>query len=259
MTALPPLALFTDLDGCLLNKHDYDFAPALPVLERLQRLEIPVILSSSKTEAEMRPLSVELGLDGCPLVCENGGIVIWNQRTERQILGVPCERILELLHTLRDRFEFRSFDDLGVDGVMEATDLPREKAAAACDRVCTQPLQYLDQPDRVAELQSEIESHNLTLTRGGRFWHVAGKTTKGVGMQWLLDSHRETKPKSIAIGDSPIDQSMLDIADYPIGIPHPDGSCHVHIGESGRLAQASGSEGWREAVSALLCELGFPE
>ena len=60
MTASPPLALFTDLDGCLLNKHDYDFAPALLVLERLQRLEIPVILSSSKTEAEMRPLSVEL-------------------------------------------------------------------------------------------------------------------------------------------------------------------------------------------------------
>ena len=63
MTASPPLALFTDLDGCLLNKHDYDFAPALLVLERLQRLEIPVILSSSKTEAEMRPLSVELGLE----------------------------------------------------------------------------------------------------------------------------------------------------------------------------------------------------
>ncbi|HHU7986588.1 TPA: HAD-IIB family hydrolase, partial [Escherichia coli] len=48
-----PLLVFSDLDGTLLDSHSYDWQPAAPWLSRLHEANIPVILCSSKTSAEM--------------------------------------------------------------------------------------------------------------------------------------------------------------------------------------------------------------
>ncbi|MFK7817451.1 MAG: HAD-IIB family hydrolase, partial [Planctomycetaceae bacterium] len=249
---------------CLLNKHDYDFTPALPVLARCARGNVPVILSSSKTEPEMTQLADELGLSASHLICENGGVVIWRDAdtpVSRDVLGVERDQIRAVLDSLRSQFRFRSFSDLGVDGVAEATDLPEPKARQACDRHCTEPLLYEGPAGSESEFKSAIEAAGLTLTRGGRFWHVAGHTTKGRGMSAVLDrlEARHRKHRSIAIGDSPIDQSMLDIADFPIGIPQPDGSVLVSAGPSGLTSKQPGSVGWAETVSVLFDRLGVPE
>ena len=57
-----PLLIFTDLDGTLLDIHTYDWQPAAAWLERLQDKQVPVILCSSKTAAEMLDIQQELGL-----------------------------------------------------------------------------------------------------------------------------------------------------------------------------------------------------
>jgi len=44
---------FTDLDGTLLDFHTYSFNPALPALEHLKAHEVPLIICSSKTRAEI--------------------------------------------------------------------------------------------------------------------------------------------------------------------------------------------------------------
>jgi mannosyl-3-phosphoglycerate phosphatase len=257
------LVIVTDLDGCLLNKHDYAFAPAVPVLDRCSRAHIPVILSSSKTEAEMTPLADELGLSTHHLICENGGVVIWREpdtSIEREVLGAKRERIREVLDSLRANFAFRSFSDLGVEGVAKTTDLPLRKAAQACDRHCTEPLLYDGPTGAESEFRTALEAAGLSLTRGGRFWHVAGHTTKGAGMAVVLKRLEQThgSRRSIAIGDSPIDQSMLDIADYPIAIPQPDGTVLVSPGENGLTAEQPGSPGWAATVSSLFDRLGVP-
>jgi len=50
----------TDLDGTLLNHHDYSFKEALSPLEKLEAHGIPVIINSSKTAAEIQQLRREL-------------------------------------------------------------------------------------------------------------------------------------------------------------------------------------------------------
>ncbi|MGB9606864.1 MAG: hypothetical protein ACPL88_13400, partial [Bryobacteraceae bacterium] len=47
------LAVFSDLDGTLLDTARYDFTPALPALAALRRHGFPLVLVSSKTRAEM--------------------------------------------------------------------------------------------------------------------------------------------------------------------------------------------------------------
>lgn len=45
----PALILFSDLDGTLLDHDTYDWSPAQPALKQLAALEVPLVLTSSKT------------------------------------------------------------------------------------------------------------------------------------------------------------------------------------------------------------------
>lgn len=256
--------IFSDLDGCLLNKHDYSFKPAIPVLERIHRAEIPLILASSKTVAEMRLLAGEMQLRNAPLICENGGAIYWGhgKDSEVSILGIERTKILQVLNNLKRDFQFDSFADLGVPGVMKSTDLPEERAVLALQRTSTEPLLWNDNADKLDRFAEALERNSLSLTRGGRFWHVAGPTSKGRGLESVLERHIMQDASNIltlAIGDSPIDQSMLDIANYPIGIPAADGVVHVQMkGHNSRVAQRAGALGWAESVAAVLDELKIP-
>ncbi len=53
MTTTPKLVIFTDLDGTLLDRDTYSFEPALPALRLIRQKDIPLVLSSSKTRAEI--------------------------------------------------------------------------------------------------------------------------------------------------------------------------------------------------------------
>lgn len=253
------LVVFSDLDGCLLDKTTYSFAPAIETLARLKELGVPLVLASSKTEAEMVPIAHEMQLANAPVICENGGTIRWNSQCNedpsRTILGAKRADITRFLSALKSDFQFRSFSDLGVAGVAASTGLSETKAALATQRGSTEPLLWDDTDDRIDAFRIAVITAGFTFTRGGRFWHVAGKTTKGRAMQEVVAELYPHNQKTVAIGDSPIDQSMLDVADFPIGIPNPSGEMQVNVHSAGRLASVPGPAGWAAEVSALLNEL----
>ncbi len=51
-----PVVIFTDLDGTLLDHHNYSFIPAIPCLEFIRKQNIPLIFTSSKTSIEIEEL-----------------------------------------------------------------------------------------------------------------------------------------------------------------------------------------------------------
>ena len=69
-----PLLVFTDLDGTLLDHHNYNWQAAAPALQRLEDLGCPVILNSSKTVAEMVDLRAALN-NPHPFIAENGAVI----------------------------------------------------------------------------------------------------------------------------------------------------------------------------------------
>ena len=252
--------VFTDVDGCLLNKHDYDYRPVLPVLKRLKEESFPVVLSSSKTASELQLLADELCLEMGPLICENGGQILWRRddfsEKECEVLGVARVNILDTLADLKSEYRFRSFADLGLQGVMEATDLTEDKARQAIDRHSTEPLLWDDDESRINSFAEELKKACLTFTKGGRFWHVAGDVSKGDAMKVVADRWNAVSGihhKTIAIGDSPIDQSMLDVADISVAIPAPDGTVNVCVdGDASVIAATPGAVGWAESITCLL-------
>ena len=66
--------IFTDLDGTLLDHYSYSFEAALPALAVIKSLDIPLILTSSKTMPEMRRIQQKLGINH-PFIIENGGAI----------------------------------------------------------------------------------------------------------------------------------------------------------------------------------------
>ncbi|MEC8782526.1 MAG: HAD-IIB family hydrolase [Planctomycetota bacterium] len=250
--------VFSDLDGCFLNE-DYTYQESLPALESLRKHKIPLVLVSSKTEAEIGWLVLELGLKS-PFVCENGGVICWNRGSDsihesRTILGRSRVQILEFLSTLKPEFSFRSFADLGVDGISELTGLDAVQAGRAAERQTNEPLVWDDDPVRLEAFHQRIDQEGLTLTRGGRFWHIAGKVNKGTGLRHVVD-HWEAIPKvarTMGIGDSPIDQPLLENADVAVVIPRPSGEILIQIQHSQLVvASVPGARGWAEAIFKVL-------
>lgn len=257
MLPSPRLLIFSDLDGCLLNKHDYDWRDAEYCLLRLRQGGIPVILCSSKTLAEMEVLAESLPILPASLIAENGGSIrfrsIDSDEVEDLQPGGHRHRILDLLSELKSQFQFRSFRDLGLAGVMQATDLDETAAVAAMQRHSTEPLLWDDTAEHREQFSRRLHEHGFTLTKGGRFWHVAGQTSKGQALEQVA-ARLGNRPQQLiaAIGDSQIDQSMLDVADVPIGI-RVNGRLGVQIDPTtGIIPESEGAAGWAEAVTALL-------
>ena len=113
-----------------------------------------------------------------------------------------------------------------------------------------------DDRDRIPAFRECLEAAELTLTEGGRFWHVAAAVTKGGAMGKVAAEYAEqlgADVTTIAIGDSPIDQSMLDVADIPIGIPQPSGDWKINVDKDrGIAADFPGPKGWAQALELAL-------
>ena len=107
------IVVFTDLDGSLLDHDTYAFDEALPALEALAKVEIPVSVVSSKTRAEVIPLVSQLKLTG-PIIAENGAVIAFGDGT----LDKACHinKIREALNTLPDKHRnaIKSFGDMSV-------------------------------------------------------------------------------------------------------------------------------------------------
>lgn len=69
---MSPIVIFTDLDGSLLDAKTYSFDAAGEALNALRVRNVPLILVSSKTRAEIERLRNTLDHPH-PFVSENGG------------------------------------------------------------------------------------------------------------------------------------------------------------------------------------------
>lgn len=267
-----PIIVFTDLDGTLLNHHDYDWSAAKPALAALRARKIPLMLVSSKTDVEMLALRRELG-NTDPLVCENGSLILIPEplltslgieADPRSISdqyyydyrGLPREQILTVLSELKSDYRFTGFAWMTVDEVAQHTGLSLEAAALAGQRKASEPIVWRDTPEAFTAFQAQLKQHKLRIVKGGRFYHVMGQCDKGDAVRSLQNRYQHhfgAAPFSIALGDSPNDLDMLKQVDAAAIIPHSDGS---HLEDSAlnkaHIAPKEGAAGWNEAVLTLI-------
>jgi mannosyl-3-phosphoglycerate phosphatase len=252
--------VFTDLDGTLLDHHTYSFDAALPALNALEARNIPVILNSSKTRAEIRSIAQSLGLPTA-IIAENGSLIALPDSDEPVIMGEDYEYICQQIDRIREEhgFQCEGFHDWSVDKVAEVTGLPKESAALARQREASEPLLWFDSEPALNTFKEALEQANLTLKRGGRFWHVMGNTDKVKSMAYVTKHYQADgeKPIVVALGDGPNDQEMIAAADIGVIVYNPDGTPLAVTQRPDQKiirTEAPGPEGWNATLLALLTE-----
>jgi len=273
MKDIPPLIIFTDLDGTLLDSESYSFEDAKQALEIIRKKDIPLIFSTSKSRDETIYYR-KLMENNHPFIVENGGGIYipfnyfnfelsYNRKWNGYIiieLGMPIKKIRELIHKIRDKngWQIKGFGDMDVEEVMNLTSLPYNQAKLAIVREYDEPAVIHDR-DIIPYLRKELLKEKLNLTIGGRFIHIHGDNDKGKAMDKLVRFYKRVNPniKIIALGDSDNDLPMLKRADIPIVIKRKDGTFLKKDDSSWRISPYPAPKGWACVIEEVLEDLNF--
>lgn len=256
-----PIIVVTDLDGTLLDHATYQYDLALDALGWLKRLEIPLILNSSKTAAEIQSLRQEMD-NNHPFIVENGGGIYIPSKEKSgdfhiHSFGKKREFVLGILKQIREefRFSYTGFADMDVNVLVEETGLSIEQAKMAKQREFTEPLKWLGDAHQWSIFCTEIAHAGLIAIKGGRFITVSSSVNKGVALRWLRKHYRQqlgAEPVIIALGDSENDKQMLEYSDHSVlvrssahELPNIDKKDLI-------ITNEVGPEGWNNSVISLL-------
>lgn len=267
LTLQDPLMIVTDLDGSLLDHHTYSWQPAQYWLDRLTGADIPLVLCTSKTAAEILPLQRALGIAGAPFISENGAIVSGGDLSD-----VPATRVQEakdyaaICQTLSQfredfGFKFTGFNDVTEKEVAEWTGLTPADAELAMQREASESIIWRDTPENFARFQQALHDEKLTLIQGGRFWTVTSEgNDKGAALRWLLKNiptRTGQPPITIGLGDGPNDAVMLDGVDYAViikGYSKEPVTLSRKDNQNIYATTLYGPEGWSEGLAHFVSQ-----
>ncbi|WP_191600544.1 HAD-IIB family hydrolase [Marinomonas algicola] len=280
------LAVFTDLDGTLLDHDTYSAAAAMPMLQQLKLRRIPVIPNTSKTFDELLPIRRSLQLD-TPFIVENGAAVyipesflyelcdtkedlIDSYTSDNQLIKVilgssykgcyyrksfiePREYWLSLLakNTFAFSHLYTGFSSMSISDIQQVTGLSLEQAQAASKREYGEPLQWHGSDEELMQFKHLMQKAGATVVKGGRFVHVGGNSDKGRAMLWLAAFLQSSS--SVALGDGENDNAMLEVADIAVQI-RSNFHAFPCLKRSAGVIKTSevGPKGWSEAIGKIL-------
>jgi len=271
MKKLKPL-IFSDLDGTLLDHFTYQSTAANETIQQLNSANIPVILNTSKTFAEVKIIVDELQLT-TPFIIENGAAIyipintFKTQPENTEIVGnywvkplsLPRKYWLTLLSNNTDDFNqcYQGFSALSDTELCQLTGLNLEDAKRAKQRQYTEPLHWLGDDATKNSFAEHLIKLGANVVQGGRFIHVGDYCDKGQALLWLTEQYRQQffncSIMTIALGDGENDVAMLEAADIAIQIRSP-----VHdfptLYRQYRTTKTTryGPEGWAEAIQTHL-------
>ncbi|MBT1428128.1 mannosyl-3-phosphoglycerate phosphatase-related protein [Dickeya dianthicola] len=261
--------IFTDLDGSLLDHNTYRWDEARPWLNRLRSHRVPVVITTSKTAAEIMPIQQELALHDMPAIAENGADILlpasWQKHTSVPPICRTYPDICRQLQALRELhgFLFCGFADMDDAAVAAVTGLTLSQAALARRRTGSEPVLWQGDSASLAMFRVCLTQKQLSVTEGGRFFHVMHEgISKGVAVNWLkqhIESTGNSPLVTLGLGDGPNDISLLEATDYAVIIKgHASNKVTLSpsfCGQSYRT-QAAGPAGWSEGLTYFLSRYG---
>lgn len=260
------LVIFTDLDGTLLDHDTYSFEPALPALKLLESNEIPLVICTSKTRAEIERYRRLLG-NKHPFIAENGGGIFipegyftrgfdFDSKRDGYFViepGTPHKELKDALKSISKQtgINIKGISEMGVSEIMKNTGLDEESAKLASKRDYGEPFLIEGDEDAAEIVKDQIYNKGYRYTRGGRFHHILGANDKGKAVRILTDLYKNEAGyiETVGIGDSLNDLPMLETVDIPVLVQKPDGRYDAGIRLNNLiLADGIGPRGWNSAI-----------
>lgn len=267
--------LFTDLDATLLDERSYDVTAAEEGLAALKLRGIPIHFCTSKTFAESRFLQAKLNIDA-PMIVENGGAICFKPEHFVQpieeptvdmgswrmlALGLPYDKLTEGFKRLQriPGLTLRGFSEMSAEEIAQDTGLDLDDARRAKERHFDEPFKLEAGDGQV--LARGVSDLGLSMTRGGRYYHLTSGIDKGRAVRKLCKLYQGlgVRPFTVALGDSPNDLPMLNTADVAFVVQRRDkDGCAFHHPEllsacpHAQFVDGVGPVGWNRAVMEWL-------
>ena len=268
--------IFTDLDGTLLDHYSYSFEAAIPMLDKLEQLDIPVIPITSKTFAEVSRLRDQLN-NRHPFIVENGAAIAipkdyfdahhdsWIDQGDFWICpnSKPRKHWNQLLSKNAEAFvgEYETFTSVvehrGYQGLQEITGLNLAQAILSNERNYSEPIHWLGSDSSKQAFIKTLTNAGGTLLQGGRFLALGDAVDKGAALLQLTEIYQTlggfSGMHSLALGDSGNDVSMLEIANSAVIIKsQTHDTPALNRQDNLYVSNFYGPEGWAESVSLWL-------
>ncbi|WP_163834391.1 HAD-IIB family hydrolase [Spartinivicinus ruber] len=255
------LIIFSDLDGTLLDSQ-YRFEAAIPALQKIKQLQLPLVINSSKTFAEIAEIIQALELNH-PVITENGSFIVIpakyfsNPEPIKQTLGCHYQTLVEQLQQCHQQgFKFTGFHQWDKQTLVGITGLSKVMAAKALNRQGSIPILWQDTSEQLLQFHKILSAQQISLVKGGRFLHVMGQTDKGIAVKALLKYYQTshcTQYCTIGLGDHENDLPMLAATTIAVMLPQTTGEFAIKL-DHPQLIQAPhpGPKGWEQVMSKLL-------
>jgi len=281
--------IITDLDGTLLDHDSYSFADAKASLKQLENNNIPVLINSSKTQAEISHLRKKLN-NQHPFIIENGSAILTPQSYfdkqhsqslplnlslknkhaesfDNTVLGLERKEILNIIPILTKKFngQFISYSQSTVNNIIEMTGLSYENAQQSLIRHYTEPVKWLGNSTQKQAFIDFVNSQGIYTLQGGRFIHLMGDTDKGKALNNIKKKYIKYYNQvntthgcttidinTVALGDSHNDIAMLQAADIAIVIRSPHYPAPEFEHPHKIISDSYGPKGWHECIQQLI-------
>jgi mannosyl-3-phosphoglycerate phosphatase len=273
-TTTRKLIIFTDLDGTLLDRNTYSFKPAQSALHLIRQKDIPLILSSSKTRAEIEMYRKKLD-NNHPFISENGGAIFipkdyfsFRFPYDREIdwffaleLGIFYPRIIEVLELIKKEtgILIKGFSDLTEKEISSLCGLDIKEAVLAKKREYDEPFIIEGGKKEVELVKEKIEEKGMNYTWGGKFHHIHGKNDKGKAVEILKELYENQffSIFTIGIGDSLNDLPMLSAVDRPVFLKGENSVSPEVLPptQNFTIINGNGPQVWNEVILNIVNEL----
>ena len=269
MTTTPKLIIFTDLDGTLLDRDTYSFSPAEPALRLTRMKNIPLVLTSSKTRAEIEIYRKKLENDH-PFISENGGAVFIPKNyfsflfpydrglDEYSVLelGTFYLQIIEVLGSIKKEtgIHIKGFSNLTENEISSLCGLSLEEAELAKRREYDEPFLIEGEEKEIEIVKRKIGEKGMNYVWGGRFHHILGKNDKGKAVEILKELYENQffSISTIGIGNSLNDLPMLLAVDHPIFLKEKESVSAEIPFKNVIWVEGAGPKAWNEAILSIV-------
>lgn len=268
-----PIAVYTDLDGTLLELETYDHTMVMPNVKRLKKQGIPVIFCSSKTLAEQIFYQEKLGIS-FPMIVENGSAVFIPKSFHTffsksglaeygnywmHVLGHTAPFILDVIKNLKNSLNLSvyGYSDLDNKEISSLTSLSENDLQRTKERLFSETLIKGDfESATFKEFEVQLTNFDLQCVPGSKFYTITGKKSdKGKAIKWLQNQFKlifGKQPESIGIGDSLNDMPMLKTVDHAYLVQKPDKTwANTNIPNLAKI-EGIGPHGWNIIAGNLL-------